>query len=185
MKIALILTVFLGGLIALPAQTVSDDGRVRTFLSGRIWQWEVTMRDTDGTFEAYMKDDVNRWTFEIGSLTGEVNTEMHDVYDRWEITINGKVYSFHTQMKNSWNKWELTDPDTKSTTTFTQFYSNSWNHWVMENDSLHADIETYTSQSWEDWEIETDEAHMTNAERIAALFFPIFISRVYRPLIAK
>lgn len=160
-------------------------GRVRTFMQGRIERWEVTLNDTDGIIEAYMKDDLNRWTFSVGSLEGEVNTVMTDEFSNWEITIGTRVYRLHTWMKGSWNRWEVKGGDMKGVTTFRTLYGYSWDKWEMQSDSAHCDITTYMNESWDDWEIKGDLAKMSAGERAAAVFMPVFVSRIYRPKIAK
>lgn len=170
---------------ATTAPAAEQTGRVRTFMTGRIDRWEVTLNDTDGTFEAYMKDDPNRWTFTIGSLEGEVNTVMSDQFNNWEITVGTQTYRMHTWISGSWNRWEITGPDLNEITTIRTLYGTSWDQWEMDRDSIHCDVTTYMNQSWDDWEIKGDLSKMTAGEKIAAVFMPVFVSRVYRPKIAR
>jgi hypothetical protein len=41
------------------------------------------------------------------------------------------------------------------------------------------------NNSWDDWEIKGDLAKMTPGEKAATVFMPIFVSRIYRPKIAR
>lgn len=185
MKLRFAVSIILLLVLSSAGVSQQQEGRVRSFMQGRIDIWEVTLHDTAGNFEAYMKDDVNRWTFEIGSMKGEVNTQMNDKLNKWDITIGKKTYTLQTKTPASWSMWELSGGDMKSPSVFSTLYANSWDNWEMVSDSSHCDITTYMNGSWNDWEIKGDLNKMTEGERVAAVFIPIFVSRVYRPKIAK
>lgn len=161
----------------------ANEGRVRTFFSGKIERWEVSIGADEGNLEAYLMNDPNRWTFEIGSLTGEVNTEFNDTYNSWIITCGDKTYKMKTWLTNSWHKWELTGTDITGKVTIQTLYSGSWDSWTMKPDGStdsEMDITTYYNNSWDDWNLKGDVSKLTPGEKIASVFIPVFVSRIYK-----
>jgi hypothetical protein len=158
----------------------TDECRVRSFQQGKIDRWDVSIGQEEGWMEAYMKDDPNRWTFEIGSLTGEVNTEYHDQYNCWLITVNSKTYKLKTWTSRSWQRWELTGGDIKDTITIRTLYDDAWANWEMKHDSTSTEITTYYNDSWNDWTVKAELSKLTEGEKIAACFIPLFVSRVWK-----
>lgn len=172
-------------LFAFRSDNLADEGRVRTFLNGKIESWEVTIGNEAGTLEAYLRNDVNRWTFEVGKLSGEVNTEFNDNLGSWIITVNGKEYKMKTWISNSWHRWELTGGDITGKTNIQTLYANSWGNWQMTRDSVNTEIVTYFNDSWNDWNIRGNFAVMKEGEKVAAFFMPVFVSRIYKRGLVK
>jgi len=161
------------------SQDGENEGRIRTEFTGKIENWEVNFLKDQGTFEGYLMNDVNRWTFEVGGLSGEVNTEFNDVYNSWEITVGVQTYHLKTWISNSWNRWELSGGDLKEKTTIQTLYNGSWDNWTMKRDSMEVDISTYYNNSFDDWNIKGDLTKITDGEKVAAMFIPVFVSRIY------
>ena len=157
----------------------NDEGRISTQFTGKIENWEVSYLKDVGTFEGYLMNDVNRWTFDIGDLDGEVNTEFNDGYGSWEISVNNKTYHLKTWIGGGWSKWELTGGDLKGVTTIQTLYHGSWDNWTLTRDSINVDISTYYNNSYDDWNIKGDLTKITDGEKIATLFIPVFVSRIY------
>lgn len=171
-------------LFSLFAFSQDNEGRIRTEFTGKIENWEVNFLKDHGTFEGYLMNDVNRWTFDVGGLTGEVNSEFNDNYDSWEITVSDKTYHLKTWISSSWNRWELSGGDMKEKATIQTLYNGSWDNWKMTRDSVEVDISTYFNNSYDDWNIKGDLTKITDGEKVAAMFMPVFVSRVYRRIIA-
>ncbi|MEO5643145.1 MAG: hypothetical protein ABIQ40_12540 [Bacteroidia bacterium] len=161
-------------------QDVEPEGRIRTVFTGKIEYWEARIGKDEGAFEGYMMNDVNRWTFEISAMKGEVNTEFNDTYNSWIITVGDKTYNLKSWLSNSWNRWEISGSDLKTdTVTIQTVLPKSWNNWQLKRDSLEVDFSTYYGKSWDDWHIDGDLSKLTDGEKIATLFLPIFVSRIY------
>lgn len=156
------------------------EGRVRTEFSGKIEYWEVSLGKDEGTFEGYLMNDVNRWTFSIGSFQGEVNSEFNDKYNSWIITVDNKTYRLKTWLSSSWYRWELSGGDLKEKVNIQTLYNGSWDNWIMKRDSIEIDLTTNQNNSYEDWNITGDLVKATEGEKIAAIFLPIFVSRIYK-----
>lgn len=170
----------------LPAE--GEEGRVRTFFSGKIENWEVSIDNQDGNLEAYMMNDPNRWTFEVGDLTGEVNTEFNDTYNSWIITAGSQTYKLKTWLTNSWQKWELSGGDITGKVTIQTLYHASWDNWTMKPDGStesEMDIATLSNNSWDDWTLRGDASKLTAGEKAAAFFIPVFVSRIYKRGLVK
>ncbi len=163
-----------------PIDDVEPEGRIRTVFTGKIESWEATIGKDEGTFEGYLMNDVNRWTFEIGNLKGEVNSEFNDTYNSWEITVSDKTYHLKTWLTSSWNRWEISGGDLKEKVTIQTVLAKSWNNWQLKRDSLEVDFATYFGDTWDDWNITGDLAKVTDGEKVATLFLPIFVSRIYK-----
>lgn len=172
-------------LLAFRSDNLTDDGRVRTFMSGKIERWEVTLGKDEGILEAYLKDDPNRWTFEVGTLTGEVNTEFNDNLGSWEITTGEKKYKLKTWLTGSWHRWELSGGDLEGKTNIQTLYHNSWDNWQLSRDSLSFDITTYFGNSWDDWTLKGDLSKLRDGEKVTAFFIPVFVSRIYKKGLVK
>ncbi len=170
---------FVLALFSLTAFSQADEGRIRTQLNGKIEDWEVTWGNDDGNMEAYLMNDPNRWTFSVGSTEGEVNSEFNDQYNSWIITTGQKTYTLKTWLSSSWSRWELSGGDLKEKVTIRTLYQNSWGNWQLTRDSVEVNVTTYTNNSWNDWSINGDLAKITDGEKVAALFIPIFVSRIY------
>jgi hypothetical protein len=158
----------------------ADEGRISTQMTGKIEDWEVTFLKDQGNFEGYLMNDVNRWTFEVGALSGEVNSEFNDQYNSWEITAGDKSYHLKTWISASWNKWELSGGDLKEKVTIQTLYNGAWDNWTMTRDSVEVDVSTYYNNSYDDWNIKGDLTKITDGEKVAAMFIPIFVSRIYK-----
>ena len=63
-----VVLVFLFGLFGVLRAEEAEEGRVRTFMKGKIERWDVTLGSDEGNIEAYLMNDPNRWTFEVGGL---------------------------------------------------------------------------------------------------------------------
>ncbi len=158
----------------------NDEGRISTVFSGKIENWDVDYLGVQGNFEGYLMDDVNRWTFEVGTLSGEVNTEFNDQYNSWIITAGTKTYTMKTWISGSWYRWELSGGDLPEKTNIQTLYQGSYDNWKMSRDSIETSITTYTNNSWDDWSMTGDLKKMTDGEKVASMFIPVFVSRVYR-----
>ena len=97
----------------------------------------------------------------------------------WEITVGEKKYHLKTWLTSSWNRWELSGDDLKEKVTIQTLYNGSWDNWTMKRDSVEVDFATYYNNSYDDWNITGDLAKATDGEKIAAVFMPIFVSRIY------
>jgi hypothetical protein len=168
--------------VSATVKSIDDDepeGRIRTMFTGKIENWEAKIGKDEGTFEGYMKNDPNRWTFEIGALKGEVNSEFNDTYNSWEITVGEKTYHLKTWLSASWHRWEISGADLKDTVTIQTVLPKSWNNWQLKHGDLEVDITTYYNDTWDDWHINGDLVKVSDGEKIASLFIPIFVSRIY------
>jgi hypothetical protein len=182
------LVLFLGILLACPAQTIST---VSTHWNDSFVEWELYTALDQGDAEEVeeelfgelklrwlnIKDDFSEWTYELGGQRGTIRQKWKNDPTQWELrTYEGDIITMKAPWSNDASEWRITD--NSLSITLKSRWTNQFDEWLVE-DPNRGRFYMYTLRSGDprDWAVEDKMTEEISAPmKMALIFLVIFQS---------
>lgn len=158
----------------------SYSARFNTNFSEDWDSWVFQVGDTTGYIRTAFSEDWDNWDFNIDGYTGDIRTAFSEDWDNWDLTHSGATISIETNFSNDFDNWKIYDPSTGTTIRVRTAFSSDWDNWDVTINGNHIlDVRTNFSNDFDNWRVYGDMDQLTNIQKVAVMFVPLFAGGLY------
>lgn len=157
---------------------VSATAELRTSFSEDWDNWSFSWGDTSGFYRTAFSEDWDNWNYRFDNVQGSIRTSFSEDWDNWQL---GNFITIKTNFSEDWDSWVITDQNSPNYITVRTSFSEDWDNWDVFLGGVHImDLQTNFSEDYDNWRIYGDNVELSNKQRAAIMFIPVFSSALYQ-----